>query len=71
MKIRKLRKAQGKTLEQLAQISGVSAGLLSQVERGQGNPSFSTLVQIAPRLGGVGGAAGGGRAVGLAGGAKP
>ncbi len=51
VKIRKLRKAQGKTLEQLAQISGVSAGLLSQVERGQGNPSFSTLVQIAHGLG--------------------
>lgn len=50
-KIRKLRKAQGKTLEQLAQVSGVSAGLLSQVERGRGNPSFSTLVQIAHGLG--------------------
>lgn len=50
-KIRKLRKAQGKTLDQLAQVSGVSAGLLSQVERGRGNPSFSTLVQIAHGLG--------------------
>lgn len=50
-KIHKLRKAQGKTLEQLAQVSGVSAGLLSQVERGRGNPSFSTLVQIAHGLG--------------------
>ena len=50
-KIRKLRKAQGKTLDQLAQSSGVSAGLLSQVERGRGNPSFSTLVQIAHGLG--------------------
>ena len=50
-KIRKLRKAQSKTLNQLAQSSGVSAGLLSQVERGRGNPSFSTLVQIAHGLG--------------------
>lgn len=50
-RIRELRKAQGKTLEQLAQAAGVSAGLLSQVERGQGNPSFSSLVQIAHSLG--------------------
>lgn len=50
-RIRRLRKAQGKTLEQLAGAAGVSAGLLSQVERGQGNPSFSSLVQIAHSLG--------------------
>ena len=49
--IRRLRKLQGRTLEQLASASGVSAGLLSQVERGQGNPSFNTLVQVAHALG--------------------
>ncbi len=49
--IKRLRKIQGWTLEQLASTSGVSAGLLSQVERGQGNPSFNTLVQVAHALG--------------------
>ena len=49
--IRRLRKLRGTTLEQLAGGAGVSAGLLSQVERGQGNPSFNTLVQVAHALG--------------------
>ncbi len=49
--IRRLRKLRGRTLEQLASGAGVSAGLLSQVERGQGNPSFNTLVQVAHALG--------------------
>ena len=49
--IRRLRKLRVNTLEQLASQSGVSAGLLSQVERGQGNPSFNTLVQVAHALG--------------------
>lgn len=49
--IKRLRKLQGWTLEQLGSASGVSAGLLSQVERGQGNPSFNTLVQVAHALG--------------------
>ena len=49
--IKRLRKLRGRTLEQLAGQAGVSAGLLSQVERGQGNPSFNTLVQVAHALG--------------------
>ena len=49
--IKRLRKLRQWTLEQLALASGVSAGLLSQVERGQGNPSFNTLVQVAHALG--------------------
>ena len=49
--IKRLRKLRGRTLEQLASQAGVSAGLLSQVERGQGNPSFNTLVQVAHALG--------------------
>lgn len=48
--LRSLRKSRELTLEQLAARSGVSAGLLSQVERGQGNPSFNTLVQVAHAL---------------------
>lgn len=49
--IKRLRKSRSWTLEKLASASGVSAGLLSQVERGQGNPSFNTLVQVAHALG--------------------
>ena len=49
--IRRLRKQRGRTLEHLAAAAGVSAGLLSQVERGQGNPSFNTLVQVSHALG--------------------
>ena len=49
--IKRLRKLRGRTLEHLASQAGVSAGLLSQVERGQGNPSFNTLVQVAHALG--------------------
>jgi transcriptional regulator with XRE-family HTH domain len=49
--IRSLRKAKGMTLEYLAARSGVSTGLLSQLERGQGNPSFNSLVRIAHALG--------------------
>ena len=48
--LRTLRKTRDLTLEQLAARSGVSAGLLSQMERGQGNPSFNTLVQVAHAL---------------------
>jgi transcriptional regulator with XRE-family HTH domain len=48
--LRTLRKTRELTLEQLAARSGVSAGLLSQMERGQGNPSFNTLVQVAHAL---------------------
>lgn len=38
------------TLEQLAMASGVSAGLLSQIERSMGNPSLGTLEKIADAL---------------------
>src|SRR6185437_8258476 len=42
---RLIRSARGErySLEALAARSGVSAGLLSQIERGIGNPSFQTL----------------------------
>ena len=51
VQLRLLRKQRDLTLEQLAAGSGVSAGLLSQMERGLGNPSFNTLVQVAHALG--------------------
>lgn len=47
---RSLRKDRGLTLEQLADQSDLSVGVLSQLERGIGNPSFATLVQLAHGL---------------------
>ncbi|KAA1176969.1 helix-turn-helix domain-containing protein [Rhizobium tropici] len=38
------------SIESLAQRSGISAGLLSEIERGKGNPSFSTLLKLAEAL---------------------
>lgn len=38
------------TLQQLANESGVSLGLISQLERGIGNPSFRTLQRLASAL---------------------
>ena len=39
------------TVEELADRAGVSAGLISQIERGIGNPSFATLLRLASSLG--------------------
>lgn len=44
---RKLRKM---TITELAAKAGISAGLLSQLERGLGNPSIETLSQLARTL---------------------
>lgn len=38
------------TVEELAGRSGVSPGLISQIERGIGNPSFATLLRLASSL---------------------
>jgi len=48
--VRVLRKQRGLTLERLSEMSGVSTGLVSQVERGMANPSFATLAQLAHGL---------------------
>lgn len=48
--LRALRAARRLTVEQLARASGVSMGLISQTERGRGNPSFNTLAQLAHAL---------------------
>jgi transcriptional regulator with XRE-family HTH domain len=48
--IRALRKELGFTLEELSRRTGVSVGLISQVERGKGNPSFGSLLQLAHGL---------------------
>lgn len=41
--IQRHRKSHGLTLEQLAALSGVSKSMLSQIERGQANPTFAVL----------------------------
>ncbi|WP_433432504.1 cupin domain-containing protein [Nonomuraea sp. CA-141351] len=50
-RVRSLRKERGFTLDRLSELSGLSTGIISQVERGLANPSFSTLVQLAHGLG--------------------
>src|SRR3989337_2962730 len=44
------RKAHGLTLEQLADLSGVSKSMLSQIERGQANPTFAVLWSLTRAL---------------------
>ena len=39
------------TLSELADAADVSVGLISQIERGQGNPSYNTLIKLAHALG--------------------
>lgn len=45
--IQRLRKAEGWTLDDLARISGVSRSMLSQIERGQANPTLATVWALA------------------------
>ncbi len=46
-RVRVLRKKQGLTLEALAVASGVSRSMLSQIERGQANPTLTVACRIA------------------------
>lgn len=48
--IRQLRKKRRLTLEQLAAQSGVSRSMLSQIERGEANPTFATLWNLTRAL---------------------
>lgn len=48
--VRGLRADAGLTLVELAEAADVSAGLISQIERGQGNPSYNTLIKLAHAL---------------------
>jgi len=48
--VRSLRKDRGLTLERLSERSGLSIGIVSQIERGRGNTSFATLAQLAHGL---------------------
>ncbi|HYH31916.1 MAG TPA: cupin domain-containing protein [Pseudonocardia sp.] len=50
IRIRELRTERGMTLTELARTTGLSAGLISQVERGLTDPSLETLRRIARTL---------------------
>lgn len=50
-KIRQLRKRKAWTLDQLAELSGVSRSMLSQVERGAANPTLAVAFRIATAFG--------------------
>ncbi|MCF6734461.1 helix-turn-helix domain-containing protein [Blastococcus sp. KM273129] len=50
-RVRRLRKQRGMSLRQLAAATGVSAALLSQVERGATDPSLNTVRKLAAVLG--------------------
>lgn len=50
-RVRRLRHRLGMTVDELARASHLSAGIISQVERGQGNPSLSTLMRLADGVG--------------------
>ena len=50
-RVKLLRAERGWTLEQLATESGVSRAMLSQIERGQANPTFAVAYRIAGSLG--------------------
>jgi transcriptional regulator with XRE-family HTH domain len=49
--IRELRTKKGVSLEGLAADAGISKNMLSLIERGEGNPSWSTVEGIASALG--------------------
>jgi len=49
--VREARKSSGLTLEQLAEKSGVSKSMLSQIERGTVSPTFSVLWNLTQSLG--------------------
>lgn len=49
-RVRDLRKAQGATLDQLAQRSGVSRSMISLIERGASSPTAAVLSKLAAAL---------------------
>ncbi|WP_069300907.1 cupin domain-containing protein [Neptunicoccus sediminis] len=49
--IRNLRKAKGLTLGVFAELTGLSIGFISQIERGQNRPSVTALFKISRALG--------------------
>lgn len=51
LRIRNLRHQRGFSVNELAAKAGVSAGIISQIERGKANPSLRTLERIRTALG--------------------
>lgn len=49
-KVRSMRKEKGMTLAKLSEVTGLSPAIVSQIERGLANPSFTTLAQLAHGL---------------------
>ena len=49
-KVRNMRKDKGMTLAKLSEVTGLSPAIVSQIERGLANPSFTTLAQLAHGL---------------------
>ena len=49
--LKMLRETKGYTLKQVSEISGLSIGFISQVERGQTDPSLSSLKKLAGAVG--------------------
>jgi transcriptional regulator with XRE-family HTH domain len=49
-KLRNLRKEKGMSLQELSACSGVSAGMISQIERGNADPTMTTLYKICKGL---------------------
>jgi transcriptional regulator with XRE-family HTH domain len=50
-RVREMRKKKGWTLQQLASLSGVSRSMLSQIERGEANPTLAVAYRIAQAFG--------------------
>ena len=50
-RVRKARTGRGMTLQEIAQVSGLSPSMLSLVERGRASPSIGSLIVIANALG--------------------
>jgi transcriptional regulator with XRE-family HTH domain len=51
LRIRELRQSRRLTLQELADVSGLSASMLSLVERGRASPSIGSLIVVASALG--------------------
>src|SRR5215204_2069828 len=50
-RVRRLRRRRGLTLEELAEISGVSRAMISKLERGEKNPTLVVAAKLAEGLG--------------------
>ena len=50
-RIRRIRMRQNRTLEEIANASGLTRGMITKVENGKATPAVKTLVRIADALG--------------------